>query len=145
MDAVAYALAVVALPDATYVVPGSWTIKTALPAPRDLHGQSTLSDGTVLVTGGRVSGLVSADVQSYDPSTNAWTTKTALPATRYFHAQSTLNDGTVLVTGGRDASGVATADVQQYDPSTNAWALRLRCLPHATHTARAPVLMGLFW
>ena len=120
MDAVAYALAVVALPDATYVVPGSWTIKTALPAPRDLHGQSTLSDGTVLVTGGRVSGLVSADVQSYDPSTNAWTTKTALPATRYFHAQSTLNDGTVLVTGGLVGGNTVSADVRSYTPASTA-------------------------
>jgi hypothetical protein len=90
MDPVAYALAVGAT---TYVVPESWTTKTALPATRQQHAQSTLSDGTVLVTGGRVSGMYSADVRSYSPVTNSWTIKTALPVHRRWHGQSTLNDG----------------------------------------------------
>ena len=76
-----------------------------------------------MVTGGLVAGVVSADVQQYDPSTNAWTAKTALPATRYYHGQSTLDDGTVLVTGGRVGGSTASADVRSYDPSTNAWTI----------------------
>ncbi len=89
-----------------------------MPATRYRHSQSTLDDGTVLVTGGYVAGTQSADVQQYNLSTNAWTAKAAMPAAMQIHAQSTLNDGTVLVTGGNTDD---VSDVQQYDLSTNTW------------------------
>ena len=67
MDAVAYALANNVL--AGVIGPEGQTAKTALPATRYIHSQSTLSDGKVLVVGGVVSAAVSADVQSYDAGT----------------------------------------------------------------------------
>ena len=109
MDAVAYALANNVL--AGVIGPEGQTAKTALPATRYIHSQSTLSDGKVLVTGGVA---MIGTVYSYNPATNAWTTKTALPAQRWDHGQSTLSDGTVLVTG--NGAGSYSADVQSYDP-----------------------------
>ena len=133
MDAVAYALAM-AVPALTGTFEASVeTAKTALPATRREHGQGTLSDGTVLVTGGKVAGSASADVQSYDPSTNAWTSKTAMPATRYLNGQSTLSDGTVLVTAGLVGGSLISATMESYDPATDAW------------TTKTALSAGLYW
>ena len=116
MDAVAYALGS-SVPE-TYSGANFSTPRAVLPIARYNHGQSTLADGTVLVTGG--SGAASTSVQSYDPATDVWTNKTSLPASRWDHGQSTLGDGTVLVTAGL-VGGTFSSSTESYDPSTNSW------------------------
>jgi glutamine amidotransferase-like uncharacterized protein len=92
----------------------AWTAKAAKPAPMQIHGQSTLNDGTVLVTGDNTDDV--SDVQQYDLSTDTWTAKTAMVDVRVYHGQSTLHDGTVLLTGG-NYFGSRSDDVMQYDPA----------------------------
>ncbi|NEW04679.1 S8 family serine peptidase [Paenibacillus sp. SYP-B3998] len=80
-----------------------WTDTAYIPLPRDevlaYHGQSTLSDGRVFITGGTKSKHSS---YMYNPSTNSWLKSENYVPVAYTHAQSILNDGRVLVTGGID-------------------------------------------
>ena len=97
-----------------------WSNKAQFPQDIYWTGQSTLGDGTVLVTGGYWTGTSYNTVRSWSPTTNSWTTKASLNGTRRQHGQSTLADGTALVTGGW-ISNQPSSDVRSYDPSTNAW------------------------
>ncbi|MGG0939167.1 fibronectin type III domain-containing protein [Brevibacillus centrosporus] len=96
---------------------GVWTQKASLPIPLQEHGQSTLKDGRIFVTGGRTGGggNYSNNQQSfiYNPSNNTWTTASYLPSTLSTTAQVTLLNGNVLVIGG--------TKVYEYNPSTDTW------------------------
>src|SRR5207247_92029 len=60
---------------------------------RNKHTSTLLSDGRVLVEGGK-----NADL--YDPTTQLFTTIASKPVNRQSHAALLLPDGTVLITGG---------------------------------------------
>ena len=100
----------------------AWTAKANVPTTnRSQHAQSTLDDGTVLVTAGFLNTTQTNNVQSYNPATNTWTAKTALPTNgRYAHSQSTLGDGTALVVAGR-VGNTYPNDAWSYDRVTDTW------------------------
>ena len=72
---------------------------------------TVLTDGKVLVTGGR--GLATAEI--YDPTSGAWSEAGEMATNRVGHSATLLSDGRVLVVGG---GGKAT---EIYDPSTGDW------------------------
>jgi hypothetical protein len=114
-----------------------WTMTGSMNVARS-GGTSTavqLSDGRVLVTGGRadVTGdLFGATVASvnaaqalksaeiYNPATGTWSLTAPMSTARWGHTAALLPDGRVLVAGGVDR-GVTTKSAELYDPATNTW------------------------
>lgn len=101
-----------------------------LPEPRYLHTATLLSDGRVLVVGGRFIKLGSefeerllADALLFDLATQRWTPAAPLHRPRYRHAAVGLPDGRVLVVGGRESRSfpgpAPTAEI--YDPAADTW------------------------
>lgn len=89
--------------------------------PRWEHTATRLSDGTVLVAGGRNGSAVLESVEIYDAKTNSWTVASPLASARSGHVAITLTNGKVLLLGGRDGAGSALKVSSLYEPSTGTW------------------------
>ena len=93
--------------------------------------QTTLANGSVLVTGGSDGFLtLRSSAELYNPSTNTWTSAGAtMSSARYQHTATLLADGKVLAAGGSNqpdqpsscscTTYLAAADL--YDPTSNTW------------------------
>lgn len=82
---------------------GTISTLASMSLPHAGHGQSTLNNGMILVTGGVSTWNISTTVcEKFNGTT--WTVTGALSQDRLQHGQVVLNDGTVLVTGGRSIS-----------------------------------------
>ena len=90
-----------------------------LVAPRVDASATRLDDGRVLITGGRVADLTSADAELYDPSVGASTLVALMAQPRSGHASALLTDGTVLIVGGTTVDGAVLTTAERFDPSTN--------------------------
>jgi hypothetical protein len=103
---------------------------TATPRPRwDRfgHAATRLSDGRVLVTGGKTptrvyqegkeTRLASAEV--YDPSTNQWTEVAPMAAIRVYHDTALLPDGRVLAVGAfeREPAEIWSPELDAWSPT----------------------------
>ncbi len=126
--------AIVAMPEIEVFDPqtGTFTVTAQLAHPRYGHRVTSLADGRVLVTGGRVTvdniRQDTATTEIYDPVTDTITDGPSLVLARTGHTATLLADGRVLITGGStnddpdpDSTGVAVAEV--YDPVTSTFAL----------------------
>jgi hypothetical protein len=97
----------------------------------DLHvrhlgtGSGTLlADGRVLLTGGGLPGIRSAEI--YDPESRTWTETSPMGTARRLHTATLLHDGRVLIAGGlvccvvegQTVSETVTASAELYDPGT---------------------------
>lgn len=91
---------------------------------RDSHTATLLTDGTVLLAGGRSTDALST-VEIYNPDTGRFTAAGAMGAPRFFHTATLLADGQLLFAGGRcgapDAS-ISTAAKSSRQPPTPSWA-----------------------
>jgi len=74
----------------------------AMHSPRIAHTATLLSDGRVLVAGGRGS-EVNASAEIYDPKTGTFHDTGSMLTARYKHTAGLLPDGRVLIAGGSDA------------------------------------------
>jgi len=86
---------------------------------RVAHTATLLSDGRVLIVGGRGE-KVNAVAETYDPKTRRFTETGSLTTARYKHTAGLLPDGRVLIAGGsdeRDWSG-SLSSTEIYDPKT---------------------------
>lgn len=83
------------------------------------HTSTLLSDGRVLIAGGRGE-RVNATAEIYDPKTRQFTETGSLTTARYKHTAALLDDGRVLIAGGsdeRDWHGkLSSAEI--FDPRT---------------------------
>jgi uncharacterized repeat protein (TIGR03803 family) len=104
---------------------------------RFAHTATLLSNGKVLVAGGRQSGqnyLSSAEL--YDPASGAWTTAGSMAVARLDHTATLLSTGKILVAGGQVGSGIVTNDVELFDPLTGSWTAAAPLgTPRGGHTA----------
>ena len=113
---------------------GTWTPTGSLNVRRALHVAVLLTNGKVLVAGGRTcdqpppatcgSTFRTNTAELYDPATGAWTPTGSMSADRHTTAAVRLLDGRVLVPAGFTATtpnGSNTADV--YNPATGTWSL----------------------
>jgi hypothetical protein len=87
----------------------------------DAGGTATaLSDGTVLVAGGQLPGISTAE--RYNPASEKWMSTGSMRIARRGHTATRLADGRVLIAGGLtccDQSGeVFTSAAELYDPGT---------------------------
>ena len=99
----------------------SWTVSGDLNFARESHTATLLSNGQVLVAGGRDSfnsPLNKAEL--YDPATGSWTTTGDLNFARTLHTATLLTNGQVLVVGGLGGTGILD-QAELYDPATGSW------------------------
>ncbi|CAF1034358.1 unnamed protein product [Adineta steineri] len=95
---------------------GIWTTTSNMTHTRYWHTASILSNGTVIVAGGRdgISFTLNS-AELYDSSTGTWLTTGNMTNGRAGHTASILSNGKVLVTGGGSNSA------ELYDPATDTW------------------------
>jgi hypothetical protein len=108
---------------------GIWTPTGSLTNRRGLHVDAVLSDGKVLVAGGRTCtapppttcnfSFTTNTAEIYNPATGTWTPTGSLLASRHTTSAARLQDGRVLVSGGFGGAGGTTTDI--YDPSAGTW------------------------
>src|SRR5947207_4753141 len=106
---VAFLTAGVTLAIATFVSASTSTqVKQLDPlvVPRTAHAATALTDGRILITGGRDSaGNIVAVSEIFDPATETSTASATLTTPRVDHTATLLADGRVLVAGGSNGSG----------------------------------------
>ena len=96
----------------------------AVPLDRNIFcsGQSFLSDGQLLVTGGQLDGPEDSagltDIHLFDPLTEEWTQVGDMAVGRWYPTNVLLGDGRTLVFAGRDEVAVPTDLVEVYDPAS---------------------------
>src|SRR5438094_5392756 len=96
-----------------------------LVVPRTAHVATALTDGRILITGGRDSaGNIVAVSEIFDPATETSTASATLTTPRVDHTATLLPDGKVLVAGGTGASGSVTS-AEIFDPSNPAAGFRM--------------------
>jgi hypothetical protein len=114
------AIGILAIAGGTVVsqTPPFWRNTGNLNAVRGHHTATLLTNGKVLVAGGRDNGgnpLTSAEL--YDPALETWTTTGGLHLSRWGHSAVLLGNGKVLVVGGVGAESSA----ELYDPVSGTW------------------------
>jgi N-acetylneuraminic acid mutarotase len=81
-----------------------------------------LSNGKVLVVGGRTTGFVSlASAELYDPASGTWSATGNLVTARTDHTATLLSNGKVLVAGGFNSDSGTLASAELYDPASGTW------------------------
>src|SRR5262249_6527568 len=98
----------------------AWSAAGAMAARRGGHVAELLTDGRVLVAGGRDSTLSLSSAELYDPAANAWSEAGKLAAARWLLAAAPLPGGRVLIEGGVVGTS-SLSTTEEYDPATNAW------------------------
>ena len=88
-----------------------------LATPRIGHAATALSDGRILITGGRdAAGNLVAASEIFDPETQTSSASATLNTARVDHTATVLFDGRVLVAGGSNDSGPLTS-AEIFDPA----------------------------
>jgi galactose oxidase-like protein/Kelch motif protein len=93
--------------------------------PRANHTATLLKNGTVLVTGGDVTGASqTSTAEIYNPTTGSWRyTKSPMNAARSLHTATLLPNGNVLIAGGNNIGSGSLSSAEIYDPKTEAFTL----------------------
>jgi MBG domain (YGX type)/Immunoglobulin domain/Galactose oxidase, central domain len=92
---------------------------------RTAHAATALTDGRILITGGRDSaGNIVAVSEIFDPATETSTAGATLTTPRVDHTATLLPNGKVLVAGGTGASGSLTS-AEIFDPANPAAGFRV--------------------
>jgi N-acetylneuraminic acid mutarotase len=102
-------------------ISGSWS-DTAFAVIGYDHAATLMSDGKVLITGGRGynTDLISFNSRLYNPNTDTWSNTGFLNTSRFNHSATLLRDGKVLVVGGFDFTN-ALASAELFDPTIGTW------------------------
>ena len=103
------------------LVSQQWTAVTDMPGGRAGHAAVLLSNGRLLVTGGRGYDGHHSTAWMYDPAADAWASVAEMPSKRIGHAAVLLPDGRVLVCGGDHGVGWAHSTAWAYDPLGDEW------------------------
>lgn len=98
---------------------GSFTPTGDMTSPRQGHTATRLTDGTVLITGGKGK-LVLSSAEVYDPATGSFHAVGAMSIARQGHTATLLEDNSVLIAGGTDGKSY-TASAERYDAVSGAF------------------------
>ncbi len=101
------------------------------------HTSSLMTDGRVLVAGGRNGTRVLNSAETYDPIRNRFARIIGtMIDERYRHTATALSDGTVLVAGGQNSVSInATAELFDSRTRTFAYTAGAMAVPRDAHTA----------
>ena len=113
--------------DAFNPVTGELTTLGRLLAARVGHSATLLTNGQILIVGGSVDNVVSADVEIFDPASGSSSLAARMAQPRTRHTAARLLDGQVLIAGGNtpvaSAGGTPTyqalVSAELFDPETN--------------------------
>ena len=97
---------------------GTFTATNSLAFARAFHTATLLSNGNVLITGGRNSSSSLASAELYSPTDHTFSATGSLSVPRYNHSATVLADGRVLIIGGVSFS-TTLASAEIYDPAGN--------------------------
>ncbi len=95
----------------------AWRRTGKLVTADSLYGETTLTDGRVIIAGGY--GPVLSTVQLYDPGAGVWSSAPALANARDEDTATRLVNGDILVTGGWDGFQMDSVEIE--DLSTGVW------------------------
>ncbi len=96
--------------------PGTWTIKSPIPAPRDSAAAVALDGKVYLIGGSNSTGALSSTL-TYDPVADTWSSKANMPGVKSGPGAAVVN-GHIYVVGPPDSQ------VYEYNPDTNSWAIK---------------------
>jgi len=115
---------------------GAWMSVNPMAVRRHTHRATLLSDGKVLVTGGKNGGTTLKSAEVYDPSKGTWLSVGDMSSPREGHTATLLASGKVLVVGGFNGT-TALNTAELYDPLARTWTTLLNNLvtPRQVHTA----------
>lgn len=97
-----------------------FTAVGSLVASRYGHTATLLSNGKVLVVGGRDANGILRSAELYDPAQGTWSETGQMQHRRLCHTATVLPDGRVLVAGGNDGA-VYFGSAEIYDPAVGDW------------------------
>ncbi|MFN0112559.1 MAG: kelch repeat-containing protein [Blastocatellia bacterium] len=100
---------------------GKWLQAASPNMPRYDHTATLLTNGKILIAGGRDASGAMRSSEIYDPATNTWTPTADMTVARGDHTATLLINGKVLVVGGA-SNGTILDSAEVYDPSTGGWA-----------------------
>src|SRR5206468_2487282 len=89
------------------------------------------------------SGVLTHEVDCYDPTSNTWSRKADLPTARW-HCAGAVANGKFYVIGGDNAAGAALNKIEVYNPDSNTWASE-NPLPTARSGTGAGVVNGVIY
>ncbi len=100
-----------------------WVATGSMAAARGSLAAVALSDGKVLVTGGRddSQGGRLSSAELYDPATGTWSTTGPMAEARDYHRLLLLPGGKVLVAGGTGKKSDSLSTAELYDPVKGTW------------------------
>lgn len=114
----------------------TWTAKSNLPFAWVDGRVGVLSDGKLLICGGRnISGTYLTSAYIYNPGSDSYSAVASMNTGRSNFALAVLENGLVMVFGGDNSSGTITS-VELYDPTANTWTAKAS-LPGAVEYASA--------
>ncbi|MGH7907852.1 MAG: Kelch repeat-containing protein, partial [Candidatus Binataceae bacterium] len=93
----------------------------SMQSPREVHTETVLDNGQVLLTGGNTESAGFASTQTaelFDPDTGLFTFTGSMNAARAFHSATRLLNGMVLIAGGRTSDGSDVNSAELYNPAT---------------------------
>ena len=99
-------------------ISGSTTSAGQLLIPRVGAAAAMLDDGSVVIIGGMMGDIFTADVELLNLATGTSTLLGVMAEPRADHAAARLANGTVLIVGGATVGGAALATAEIFDPVT---------------------------
>ncbi len=102
-----------------------WSSGHDMPSPRSSAGVAVANNGRMYVMGGSSTGSPAlANVDAYDPASNAWQSLAPLPTARHSLGVAMASNGRMYAVGGIGTSGKPLNAVEEYDPVKNLWQIR---------------------
>ncbi len=99
-------------------VTGNFTATGSMATARSGHTATLLTNGKILIAGGRDTASSVSSAELYDPVTGNFTATGSMATARSGHTATLLPNGKVLIVGGRDSNYYELSSAELYDPVT---------------------------